>query len=116
MREKTDRDPRVDARPSSPDTPGTPDDFARQDTPVARIQSGPGTESKDDSSSLFQAIRDTILHALSQHDRLLVVLWYVERMSIREIGEVLDLTDQQVRRTHERVVARLREVTVPVSV
>lgn len=73
----------------------------------------PSTTTEETSPSLFQAIRETILHALSQHERLLVVLWYVERMSIREIAEVLDPTDQQVRRTHERIVERLREAIAP---
>lgn len=70
---------------------------------------------RETSPSLLQTIRETILHALSQHERLLVVLWYVERMSIREIAEVLDLTDQQVRRTHERIVDRLREAVTPAT-
>ena len=84
--------------------------------PGATYADAPAPEGcRESSASLFQAIRETILHALSQHERLLVVLWYVERMSSREIAEVLDLTDQQVRRTHARIVERLREAITPAA-
>ena len=105
MREETDR------AVSAPNAPCS-------DTHAARHGQHPSqdhTLREADTTPLFKAIRHSIMHALSQHERLLVVLWYVEQMSIREIGEILDLTDMQVRRTHERVVERLRAAAAPVT-
>lgn len=53
-------------------------------------------------------LRSAVLHELTATERLLVVLWYVERMSAKEIAATLDMTELQVARTHGLVVAKLR--------
>jgi len=60
-----------------------------------------GTEVRD-------VLRSAMLHELTPVERLLVVLWYVERMSSAEIAMTLDMTELQVARTHGLVLAKLR--------
>lgn len=59
--------------------------------------------------SMLQRI---ILHELTGAERLLVLLWYAERMSPVEIAIALDLTESQAVSMHDRIVARLRESLV----
>lgn len=49
-----------------------------------------------------------ILHELNAAERLLVLLWYAERMSPLEVALALDLTESQAVSMHDRIVARLR--------
>ncbi len=61
------------------------------------------------STDVRDALRAAVLHDLTPVERLMVVLWYVERMSIAEIAITLDMTELQVARTHGLVVAKLRQ-------
>ena len=45
---------------------------------------------------------------LTLTERLVVILRYYERFSLREIGAVLEMTEQQVGRMHDAVVGRLK--------
>lgn len=56
----------------------------------------------------YTRLKHAVLHALSHHERLLLVLWYAERMTPAEVAMTLDLTEQQARRMHSEVVAKLR--------
>lgn len=53
-------------------------------------------------------LRGVILHELTPTERLLVLLWYAERMSPAEVARSLDMTHDQARAMHERVLRRLR--------
>lgn len=61
------------------------------------------------STDVRDVLRSAMLHDLTPVERLLVVLWYVERMSIAEIAMTLDMTELQVARTHGLVLAKLRQ-------
>jgi RNA polymerase sigma factor (sigma-70 family) len=52
-------------------------------------------------------IRELFLHGLSHEERLLAILWYVERMTPDEIAEALDVTVAQVRVDHSRIIQKL---------
>jgi RNA polymerase sigma factor for flagellar operon FliA len=46
---------------------------------------------------------------LSQRDREVAVLLYVKHLTLREIGEVLDVSESRVSQLHGRLKGRLRE-------
>ena len=46
---------------------------------------------------------------LSQRDREVAVLLYVKHLTLREIGEVLDVSESRVSQLHGRLKQRLRE-------
>lgn len=52
-------------------------------------------------------LRTAMLRDFTTNERLLVLLWYAERMTPPEIGLVLDLTAEQVSRIHEAIITRL---------
>lgn len=54
-------------------------------------------------------IREAILRTLPLEDRLLVVLWYAERLNAREISLVLGVPETQVMRSHDRIVSQLHD-------
>lgn len=73
---------------------GTPSD------PAAREDHAP--------VGVMSLVRSAVLHDLSHQERLLVILWHVERMTPAEIGAVLDTTAERVMQMYEAVVSRLR--------
>ncbi|MGP1346585.1 MAG: hypothetical protein ACTS3F_07955 [Phycisphaerales bacterium] len=53
-------------------------------------------------------IKDAIIRSLSHDQRLLLVLWYVERMHADEIAVVLGTTVARVEQLHDSIVELLR--------
>lgn len=62
------------------------------------------------SSGFFERVKDVVLHVLNHNERLLLILWYAEKMSPAEIARTLDLTEQQAVRLHRLVLDKLRVV------
>lgn len=60
------------------------------------------------SAGMIARVKEAVLHLLSHHERLLLVLWYVERMTTAEIARTLNLTVQQADRMHAEVLLKLR--------
>lgn len=78
---------------------------------VARFSDTPSaTAARDDHAPLgvMSLVRSAVLHDLSHQERLLVILWHVERMTPAEIGAVLDTTAERVLQMYDAVVSRLR--------
>src|SRR5689334_9676105 len=46
---------------------------------------------------------------LPEQERLVLSLSYLEELTPREIGEILNLAEEQVRRSHQRGMFRLRQ-------
>ena len=57
---------------------------------------------------MLARVKEAVLHLLSHHERLLLVLWYVERMTVAEIARTLNLTEQQADLMHAEVLSKLR--------
>ncbi|MBL0926718.1 MAG: hypothetical protein IBJ11_03575 [Phycisphaerales bacterium] len=53
-------------------------------------------------------IRTLILRQLDTTERLLIILWYVEKMSRAEIAKTLNMTAAQVEKFHAAVLGKLR--------
>ena len=54
-------------------------------------------------------LREFIIKGLSTVERRVVILYYYENMSFREIGETLELCESRVSQIHQVVIKRLRE-------
>lgn len=52
-------------------------------------------------------LRDAILGSLSRIERLILVLYYYEEMTMKEIGVTLDLSESRVSQMHSSILARL---------
>lgn len=112
MHRSTDSRVRRHGRSSSGSRPPAGDDsrFAGEwksagSTGRARVSGGPAEGSP---GGVFVKLKSAVLHLLSHHERLLLVLWYVEQMSPAEVALTLDVTEQQVFRMHSDVLSKLR--------
>ncbi|TVQ53171.1 MAG: FliA/WhiG family RNA polymerase sigma factor [Phycisphaerales bacterium] len=66
----------------------------KQENPLSQIQ-------KDDLKVL-------ITKGLSRAERLIVILYYYEEMTMKEIGTTLDLSESRVSQMHSSILARLK--------
>lgn len=55
-----------------------------------------------------QMVTDYITRGLNREERLVLVLYYTEGLTMAEIGLVLDLSESRVSQIHKDVIARLR--------
>lgn len=63
----------------------------------------------DPSSKLTRhMLTDYVTRGLSREERLVLVLYYFEDLTMAEIGVVLDLSESRVSQIHKDVIARLR--------
>ncbi len=53
-------------------------------------------------------LRALVTRGLSRAERLIVILYYFEEMTMKEIGETLDLSESRVSQMHSSVLIRLR--------
>lgn len=53
-------------------------------------------------------LRQLITRGLSKNERLIVILYYYEEMTMKEIGATLDLSESRVSQMHSAILARLR--------
>jgi RNA polymerase sigma factor for flagellar operon FliA len=71
----------------------------------------PDPQSVVDQSELRDRIADAIA-ALPEREKLVVALYYYENLTLREIGEVLGVTESRVSQLHTKAVLRLRSKLV----
>ena len=67
----------------------------------------PDPQTLVDESELRDRIADAIA-ALPEREKLVVALYYYENLTLREIGEVLGVTESRVSQLHTKAVLRLR--------
>jgi len=78
------------------------------DTP--RCNTVPDHREEDASlSQQRQDVRDLLLKELTRSERHLMMLYYYENMSMREVGAVLGISGTRVSQMHTDIVSRLRE-------
>jgi RNA polymerase sigma factor for flagellar operon FliA len=79
---------------------------------VALIDTIEDTEAPDPQGQLSQtemkeAIADAIAR-LPEREKLVVTLYYYEELTLREIGEVLGVTESRVSQLHTKAILRLK--------
>lgn len=55
-------------------------------------------------------LRELVMENLSRLERLIVVLYYYEEMTMKEIGATLDLSESRVSQMHSSILNRLRNL------
>ncbi len=53
-------------------------------------------------------LKDLLTKGLSRAERLIVILYYYEEMTMKEIGATLDLSESRVSQMHSSILARLK--------
>ncbi|MEM9167768.1 MAG: FliA/WhiG family RNA polymerase sigma factor [Planctomycetota bacterium] len=72
-------------------------DVIRDDTQINPVQT---LERKD--------LQDLITKGLSRAERLIIILYYFEGMTMKEIGTTLDLSESRVSQMHSSILARVK--------
>ena len=55
-----------------------------------------------------QTMKDLITTGMTRADRLIVILYYYEELTMNQIGRTLDLSESRVSQMHKSLIARLR--------
>ena len=66
------------------------------------------TQSDPLSETQRRDLRDLITKGLSRAERLIVILYYYEQMTMKEIGATLDLSESRVSQMHSSILLRLK--------
>ena len=51
---------------------------------------------------------DTVTRNLTKKERLIIIMYYYEGLTMREIGEIMQLTESRVCQIHSNVMGRLK--------
>ena len=70
-------------------------------------QSGPNPEVSLEQTELKEALGEAISR-LPEREKLVVTLYYYEELTLREIGEVLGVTESRVSQLHTKAILRLK--------
>jgi RNA polymerase sigma factor for flagellar operon FliA len=68
---------------------------------------GPEPQSALDQNELREAIAESISR-LPEREKIVVTLYYYEELTLREIGEVLGVTESRVSQLHTKAILRLK--------
>lgn len=61
-------------------------------------------------SAMREDIKELLVRGFTRAERLIVVLYYYEDMTMKEIGETLDISESRVSQLHGLLVKRIRSV------
>lgn len=53
-------------------------------------------------------LRDMLINGLARAERLIIILYYYEEMTMKEIGATLDLSEARVSQMHSSLISRLK--------
>ena len=85
------------------------DDGKEQGAEIIRDESSLDPVQKLQTSEL----RDVITNGLSEKEKLVIILYYFEELTLKEIGAILDLSESRVCQIHSEVLVRLKGVLGP---
>ena len=95
--------------------PKTPDEVWQNDDgnkPISRLQTIEDSLITDQFNFVHQSeVKELLAEAIDQlpeKEKLVIVLYYYENLTLREIGEILDVSESRVCQIHTKVVTRLR--------
>ena len=54
-------------------------------------------------------IIEVLTRNLSQKEKRIIIMYYYEGLTMKEIGRILDLTESRVCQIHSNVIARLKD-------
>jgi RNA polymerase sigma factor for flagellar operon FliA len=84
---------------------GSGDQIALIDT--IRDETEPDPEMSLEQSEVREALAEAI-SSLPEREKLVVTLYYYEELTLREIGEVLGVTESRVSQLHTKAILRLK--------
>lgn len=84
-----------------------PDDRREDSRRVSFVPADPGPSPIDYTER--ELIREYLTRGLKEQDRLIITLYYYERLTMAEIGQVMGVSESRVCQRHAEIVDQLRE-------
>jgi RNA polymerase sigma factor for flagellar operon FliA len=75
-------------------------------SPVAEAEAGPESELVDER---FRAALADTIDGMPEREKLVLALYYDEELNLKEIGQVLGVSESRVCQIHGHAILRLRE-------
>lgn len=69
------------------------------------------THSSIEQDELMEIIQD-ILHKMSEREQLIIQLYYFEELNLKEISEILDITESRISQIIKTIIKKIRERAV----
>lgn len=66
------------------------------------------TEAQIEKDELIEHIKD-ILSEFSERNQMIIQLYYYEELSLKEISEILNITESRISQIHKRLITKIRE-------
>ncbi len=80
------------------------------DKSVRRIDTQPSRHAGDPARLAAAAeIKEVITGGLNRTERLIILMYYFKQMTMKEIGQTLDMSESRVSHIHSKILASLRE-------
>ena len=72
------------------------------------LMSGENTFERVEREDLIEKITQ-ILNEFEERDQLIVQLYYYEELSLKEIGEILQISEGRISQIHKRLMEKIRK-------
>lgn len=66
------------------------------------------TEAQIEKDELIEHIK-LILNEFSERDQMIIQLYYYEELSLKEISEILNITESRISQIHKKLITKIRE-------
>ena len=66
-------------------------------------------ESDPTDSVLKEELRDLIAQRLTKTEKLIIMLYYYEQLTMREVGQALSMSESRVCQIHSKIVSDLKQ-------
>lgn len=74
----------------------------------SQLLSESDTESKIEKDELIQKITD-VLNEFGEREQMIIQLYYYEELSLKEISDILGITESRISQIHKRLITKIRE-------
>jgi len=72
------------------------------------IFSGEDTAQRVEKDELMEMIQ-SILLAFSEREQMIIQLYYFEELNLKEISEILDISESRISQIHKKLLAKIKE-------
>ena len=75
---------------------------------ASAIFSGEDTAQRVEKDELMEMIQ-SILLAFSEREQMIIQLYYFEELNLKEISEILDISESRISQIHKKLLAKIKE-------
>ena len=72
------------------------------------ILSGEDTAQKVEKDELMEMVQ-SILSTFNEREQMIIQLYYFEELNLKEISEVLDISESRISQIHKKLLAKIKE-------